>query len=136
MKRIVPLLLVGLCVCYAFAAANEQLPIQHKQAFSIVDKSTSHMDIRFTLPEFEIEEVAIGESVFHRIIMTGAGSTLDSGYPELPTLSISVAIPRQGSVNVEALSYQQNLLTQFHAYPVQQGQELESPKSFVIDSDY
>jgi len=73
---------------------------------------------------------------YHRVMLGEAGSTMESGLPELPTLSMTLAIPRQGSVQVEALGHEQNLITQFNAYPLQQGQEYESPKSFVKNADY
>ncbi|MBW6514258.1 MAG: T9SS type A sorting domain-containing protein [Candidatus Syntrophosphaera sp.] len=136
MKRIMLLLLVSMSVCIVLAASGDYVPAQQSRAFAITAKSAGHMDITFTLPSFEIEELAVGEDVFHRIFIPHAGSTLESGLPELPTLSMNLAIPRQGSVQIEALGSSQDVLAQFKAYPVQQGSALESPKSFVIDADF
>jgi hypothetical protein len=136
MKKIVLLLMLSMCVYLAFASGQANVPVDYKQAFAITQKQADHMDISFTLPQFEIEEVEQGSTVYHRIVMPEVGTTLESGLPELPTISMSVAIPRRGGVQVQALSTQQNLITQFHAYPVQQGQDLEAPKSFVINADF
>ena len=136
MKRALLVILASLGVCLAFAAGSDYAPTFYKQAFAIASQAPDHMDVTFTLPDFEIEEVAEGGNVFHRVVLPDAGTTLESGLPELPTLSVSLAIPRQGSAHVEALNTQQNLLTQFLAYPVQQGQELESPKSFVMNAGF
>ncbi len=136
MKRFALLLMLSLSVCLALASVADTEAAQAQQAFMITSRSASHMDISFTLPEFQIEEVQEGGETFHRLLIPGAGTTLQSGLPELPTLSMSLAIPRQGSVHIQDLNTEQNLLTQYRAWPVQQGQELESPKSFVINSDF
>jgi len=136
MKKLVLLLVVGLCVSLAMAAGPEGTPVSYKQAFSVTDKNANHMDIRFTLPEFEVEEVSVSDQVFHRIIMPDTGTTLDSGLPELPTISMSLAIPRQGTPQVTLLNSQPELVSAFRAYPVQKGQELESPKGFVYNADF
>lgn len=136
MNRKILLLLLSISVCLVFAEASEYVPTQYNQAFAITAKAADHMDITFTLPEFTLEEAIEGESVYQRVLMPDAGTTLDSGYPELPTISISLAIPRQGSFQIQALNTQQSLLPQFLPYPVQQGQELDSPKGFVLNTDY
>lgn len=136
MKQFLLLLFLSISVCAVVAASGDDAPTQYMRAFSVISKSPEHMDIRFTLPEFEVEEVTVGESVYHRVLMPDAGSTMQAGLPELPTISVSVAIPRQGGVSVNAQNSQQNLLTGFHAYPLQQGEELENPKSFVINSGF
>lgn len=136
MKRFALLLMLSLSVCLALASVADTEAAQAQQAFMITSRSADHMDISFTLPEFQIEEVQEGGETFHRLLIPGAGTTLQSGLPELPTLSMSLAIPRQGSVHIQDLNTEQNLLTQYRAWPVQQGQELESPKSFVINSDF
>ena len=136
MKHFLLLLLAGLAVSFAFAAASDQTPIQSGQAFAIMDKAASHTDIRFTLPEFEIEQTEGGGVNYQRIRLPGSGSTLEDGLPELPTLSMNLAIPRRGGVEVRVLSQEQSQIQQFLAYPVQQGLNEEAPKSFVIDSAF
>ncbi|HNT52143.1 MAG TPA: C25 family peptidase propeptide domain-containing protein, partial [Candidatus Syntrophosphaera sp.] len=136
MKRTLLLLLMSIGVCLVFAVNSEFAPTQSRQAFNITSKAADHMDITFTLPEFELEELTVGDNTYHRILMPDAGCTLESGFPELPTIGMSLAIPRRGSFNLEALNFQQTVLTQYLAYPVQQGQELESPKSFVLNADF
>lgn len=136
MKKLVLLLVVGLCVSLSFAASFENAPVSYKQAFSVTDRSADHMDIHFVMPEFEVEEVNVGDQVFHRILLPDSGTTLESGLPELPTLTITLAIPRRGTPYVTLQGSQTQLLSAYKAYPVQQGQELESPKSFVLDASF
>ena len=136
MKHLILLLLAVLAVSFVFAAAGEYTPTQFNQAFAITDKAANHTDIRFSLPQFELEQSEVGGAIYQRIILPGAGSTLDSGFPELPTLSVHLAIPRRGGVEVSVLSQEQSQIQQFMAYPVQQGQQEEAPKSFVIDAAF
>lgn len=101
MKHFLLLLLAGLAVSFAFAAASDQTPIQSGQAFAIMDKAASHTDIRFTLPEFEIEQTEGGGVNYQRIRLPGSGSTLEDGLPELPTLSMNLAIPALAELKLE-----------------------------------
>ncbi|MDD4224297.1 MAG: C25 family cysteine peptidase [Candidatus Cloacimonetes bacterium] len=136
MKRLLLLLLAGISVSFIFATASEFSPIQPDQAFTVSNKAADHTDIHFNLPQFDIEQTEGGGSNFQRIVLSGAGSTLASGLPELPTLSMNLAIPRQGGVQVSVIGQEQSVIPGFMAYPVQQGLQEETPKSFVIDSNY
>jgi hypothetical protein len=136
MKKTLLLLLASLCVSIAVAAVQEKVPISYMSAFSITANSSDHMDIRFDLPQYSIETAEIGDNAYHRIVLPDAGSTMESGLPELPTLSVNVAIPRQGGVSIEAVNSTFSTLTQFNPYPVQHGEQEESPKSFVINADF
>lgn len=125
-----------MCVYFAFAAFSAVAPTQYKQAFTITERTSSHMDVRFTLPEYDFKAVSMGGDTYHQIIMPDAGTTLETGLPELPTISMSIAIPRRGGVNVSALAAEQSVLTQFKAYPVQEQQDSATPKAFVVNNDY
>lgn len=121
MKRTIVSALLSLSLCLAFALITESQPVQHREAFEITARSRNYMDIRFTLPEFEMEDVTAGGQSFQKIMLPGAGTTMTSGLPELPVLTLNLAIPRQGSVNLQVLSSRTTSLQQFNAYPVQQG---------------
>ncbi|HOF59074.1 MAG TPA: C25 family cysteine peptidase [Candidatus Cloacimonadota bacterium] len=136
MKRTIVSALLSLSLCLAFALITESQPVQHREAFEITARSRNYMDIRFTLPEFEMEDVTAGGQSFQKIMLPGAGTTMTSGLPELPVLTLNLAIPRQGSVNLQVLSSRTTSLQQFNAYPVQQGAELESPKAFQQDAGF
>ncbi len=136
MKRIIVSALLSLSLCLAFAMITESQPIQHRDAFEITARSQNYMDIRFALPEFEVEDVTAGGQNFQRIMLPGAGTTMTSGLPELPVLTLTLAIPRQGSVNLQVLSSETTSLQRFNAYPMQQDDELDSPKAFQQDAGF
>jgi len=136
MKKHILLLFAALCVAVVFAGVAEFEPTQASQAFKVTAKASNHTDIRFELPAWDIELVEAGGSSFQKIILPGAGNTLESGLPELPTLSMNLAIPRQGGVQLSVLGRQHSVVPEFMAYPVQQGLQEEYPKSFVINQDF
>ncbi|HNQ44119.1 MAG TPA: C25 family peptidase propeptide domain-containing protein, partial [Candidatus Cloacimonadota bacterium] len=114
MKRLILVLLVSLVCGLASAAAIGEVMPAYQSAFHIGSKSAHTMDIDFTLPEFEILQESAGEQVYHRISLSEAASLMQSGMPELPMISTTIAIPHQGGVNIEVLSSQHSILPQYN----------------------
>lgn len=136
MKKIAILLLVSLFCGLAFAAGADYAPTSLKSAFEILRQTDTGMDIDFRVPQYKVTLVEANGQTFHRIEMPGSASLMKSGYPDLPVITTSIAIPHQGGVNIEVLNSQQSVITQYNAYPLQQGAELQSPKSFVQNAQY
>ncbi|HOD59174.1 MAG TPA: C25 family cysteine peptidase [Candidatus Syntrophosphaera sp.] len=134
-KKVSLVLMLGLSLS-AILAFNDNILPQSNHAFQITTKSTNYLDIQFTLPSYDITEEEANGNTYQRIMMPESGTTLESGLPELPTLSIMLAIPRQGSVQIETLNSQTEVLAQFLPYPVQEEQNSASPKSFLIDNAF
>jgi hypothetical protein len=103
-------------------------------AFSIVEKSTQHMDIKFELPEFEIKQAEHRGTGYQRFVLQETGYLTEEGMPELPTLSTMIAIPAQGSAHVELIGSRTKLLSNIRPYPVQN--EKSGPGEFSINTDY
>ena len=136
MKRSVCVFMAVLLVACAYGAASEIFPRVSNSAFQLGNRSSQGLEFSFTLPEFQILQETTDGQVYHRISLSEAASLMQSGMPELPTISTTIAIPHQGSVSVEVLSAQHSILPQYNAYPLQQGNELESPKAFIKNQDY
>ncbi|MCB5276310.1 MAG: C25 family cysteine peptidase [Candidatus Cloacimonadaceae bacterium] len=136
MKKLITLMLVSLMCGLAFASTADISTTAFKSAFEISHRSPLYMDIDFHLPQYQVTSDLAGSQSFHRINLPGAATLMQSGMPELPVITTSIAIPHQGSVNIEVLSSEQSVLSEFNAYPLQQGSELESPKSFVQNTQY
>lgn len=130
------LILVSLFCGLAFAAGADYAPTSLKSAFEIQQQGNGSMEIDFRLPQYRIVAKESNGQTFHRIELPGAGTLMKSGLPELPVITTTIAIPHQGGVNVEVINSQQSIITQYNAYPLQQGAELESPKAFVQNADY
>jgi len=131
MKKLALLLMLSLLCGLAVATGADYAPTSYKTAFEIKSQNAQHMELGFTLPEFEVLEEIQGDAVYHKINLPGSGSLMQSGMPDLPVITTTIAIPYQGGVNIEVLSSEQSYLSQFNAYPLQQGQELDSPKAFI-----
>lgn len=136
MKKNLLLVLMSMMLCFAFATATHAAPNSLNTAFTISQRNATSMQVRFDLPQYNIVEENKGATNYQRIVIPQAGSLMQSGLPELPTLSTSIAIPAHGSVNIEVLNSQQDVLSGFLPYPVQQGNNLDEPKGFVIDNGY
>ena len=136
MKRLFLVLLASLVCGLAAAAAIGEVMPAYQSAFQIGSRSVNSMDITFTLPEFEVRQETAGGQIYHRISLSEAASLMQSGMPELPMISTTIAIPHQGGVSIEVLGAQHSILPQYNAYPLQQGNELESPKAFIKNQDF
>jgi hypothetical protein len=136
MKRLFSRFAGDLCVWGLAAAAQGEVMPAYQSAFQIGSRSVNSMDITFTLPEFEVRQETAGGQIYHRISLSEAASLMQSGMPELPMISTTIAIPHQGGVSIEVLSAQHSILPQYNAYPLQQGNELESPKAFIKNQDF
>lgn len=136
MKRIISLLLILLATGLVFATSDYSLPTNLNSAFTLGVRNSSFMNVNFVLPEFTLQEETNGETVYNKIVIPNTPTLMESGMPELPIVTTSIAIPNTGGVNIEVLSTQQTVIHNFLPYPVQQGNNLESPKGFVVNNNY
>jgi len=137
MKKIITLLLTILAAGSMFANAYDfNQPPNLNSAFALGARNDSNMRVNFVLPEYSVQEETYGETVYHKIMLPLSGTLMEPGMPELPSVCTYIAIPHRGGVNIEVLSTQQTVIPNFLPYPVQQGNNLESPKGFVLNSDY
>jgi len=130
------LMLVSLVCGLAFAAGVSNAPISYKSAFEFQAQDQTGMDISFTLPYYEIKKESTNGQTFHRIELPDAGTLMQDGMPELPVITTTIAIPHQGSVFVEVQNAQHSTLSQYNAFPLQEGNDPDSPKAFVQNTDY
>ncbi len=136
MKRLLFLLLVSLLASLVFASVDGNTPVSYNSAFVIGEKSPASMRVNFTLPSFDLQEETVANKTYNRIVLPNTGTLMEQGMPELPTISTMIAIPAHGKVNIEVVNSSQRIITGFLPYPLQQGNSLESPKSFQINDDY
>lgn len=129
-------MLVSLLCGLAFAVGASDALISYRSAFDFQVQDQEGMDISFTLPSFEVKKELSNGQAFHRIDLPHASTLMQDGMPELPVITTTIAIPHRGSVYIEVQNAQHSILSQFNAYPLQQGNELDSPKAFVQNTDY
>lgn len=136
MKTITLVLLACLAAGLMFGLNTEQAMKSYNSAFSVGAKSSSWMQLSFTLPDYNVTDETAGSTNYKKIVIQDAGTLLESGMPEFPTISTSIAVPAHGNVSIEVISSEQHTIPGFLPYPVQQGAALDSPKSFLLNSDY
>jgi len=130
------LLLVSLFCGLAFAVGVSNALNSYRSAFDLQAQDSSGMDISFTLPAFEIKNEISNGQTFQRIDLPDAGTLMQDGMPELPVITTTIAVPHSGSVFIEVQNAQHSILSQYNAYPLQQGNNLDSPKAFVQNINY
>ncbi|MGI6198215.1 MAG: C25 family cysteine peptidase, partial [Candidatus Cloacimonadaceae bacterium] len=136
MKKHVLLIVVALVVGFAFAAVSDYVPVDYRSAFEVTNSNTGKMNIRFTLPEYTLENVTVGDMQFQKVHIQDAGQTVQDGLPQLPYLTITLAIPYQGAPQLSFIGAQTQVINNIRAYPVQEGIAEESPKGFVYDAAF
>ncbi len=128
------LILVLMSLVFLYAAETDYSAIQTNRPFAIQSRSGNAMNIKFTLPEFEIKNETLSSANYQKIFMQNAEYLAEDGMPELPVLSTSIAIPHRGGVQLEVLNTEFNVITQYMPYPVQAGMETDNPKSVNFNS--
>ncbi|MCF7912461.1 MAG: T9SS type A sorting domain-containing protein [Candidatus Cloacimonetes bacterium] len=98
----------------------------------------NEIELQFTVPDYEIENLEAEGNIYQRIITTGAGEYVQPGYPDIPCFSTLVAVPDMGEVCMEINGVEQSIIENIAIYPRQSLQsESQSPmRAFVIDNDF
>lgn len=128
-------MLLGIMSIMLFAAGVNASPYAASQPFSINSRSGNSMQIRFTLPEYEIKSELHDGVQYKKIYVNGAEYLAEDGMPELPVLTTTIAIPARGGVSLRNLGSVQNTIGQFLPYPVQAGMDISGPKALQINTN-
>ena len=136
MRTHILFVVLALIATSAFAAINEYVPVDYSSAFRVTNGSSGQMNIRFTLPDYTLENVTVGDKQFQKVHIKDAGHTLDDGLPQLPFLTLTIAIPRRGAPQLSLANTQTQVISNINAYPVQEGMAEENPKGFVYNADF
>lgn len=136
MKIVAFVVLACLIASFGFGLGNDQSIKSFNSAFTMGAKSSSWMQLGFSLPDYTVENEQVRGTNYQKLIIPEAATLMQSGMPELPIITTSVAVPVHGNVSVEVISSQQLTIPNFRPYPVQQGDNLDSPKSFLLNNDY
>jgi len=133
MKRIV-ILIALFCLVRMIVMPNLAAVQVANDAFTIGSKTAQSMEIQFALPDFEIVEENASGTVYQKINMQNSGYLTETGMPELPTLSTMIAIPNQGSVQVELIDTHTKMIKHIIPYPSQGGIYETDSRNLTINS--
>jgi hypothetical protein len=136
MKLVTLIILACLVASMGFGMSTEQALKSYNSAFTVGAKGSGWMQVGFILPEYTVTEEVAGGNSYKKIVIPDAGTLLTSGMPDFPMITTSIAVPIHGNVSIEVISSQQHTVPGFTPYPVQQGDMLDSPKSFQLNNNY
>ena len=125
--KVLAVMLMSTCSLLANTATQ-------RSAFSLISRSDQHMDIRFTLPAYELNNQRHQGEDYHQLTINEASYPVKEGMPELPVLSRMIAIPRQGKVEIEVLGSRTSTMQNIQPLPVQS--DKSGPRQFSIDKEY
>ncbi|HPR16663.1 MAG TPA: C25 family cysteine peptidase, partial [Candidatus Cloacimonadota bacterium] len=108
------------------------------QLFDIRNSNSQDTAISFNLAGYEQQSVQEGNRIFQKISYQNEGRHLETGKPDLPCFSRFVAIPFEGTVSVEIVSFQKEIVPNIDVYPTQhvQSESRQENRDFAIDSDF
>lgn len=133
MKRLL-LIVIGLCCLPLIALENDFSKLN--SGFFVSDQSSDSIDLKFTLPQYELEAISQEGELYQKIMVKGAGTLTEQGYPELPVLTTTIAIPAQGNVEVEILSARQSIISGIKPYPAQDESLPVSGRVFLQNASF
>ena len=106
--------------------------------FEVIADNRTESEIQFSLNGFNLETVYENGTEYQKITYQNSGEFLEVGKPDLPRFSGLIAIPNEGNVTLEIISYEYETLENILVYPRQElGSESNpNPRNFVIDEDF
>lgn len=103
---------------------------------TMLNESSNALTIKFTLPEYALQEAMAEGQRLHRIAMDGGMPTADEGYPELRMFSVPIAIPIDGSATARVLSAASEDVRNILIQPVPTLHVVDGERSYQTKRDY
>ncbi len=134
MKKLVILILIFISITL-FSIRVEILDNAHKPLFENQYSDLKTTEIHFSLGEYETENISESGKNFQKISYWNEGELLEFGKPELPTFTRLIALPNEGAISVEMISYRKEVLSDILVYPQQELLSESQPNrnEFTID---
>ncbi|NQV18168.1 MAG: T9SS type A sorting domain-containing protein [Armatimonadetes bacterium] len=107
----------------------------HKQLFENISNNQEITKIQFSLDGYDIQNVSESGINFQKISYWNEGEFLEIGKPELPKFTRLIALPNEGTVSVEIISFRKEVLSDILVYPQQELLSESQPNrnEFIID---
>ena len=109
-----------------------------KDLFECVSSNSNETQVKFSLPGYQMETITENGEKYQKITYWNEGEFTEVGKPNLPRFSRFIAIPDEGSVTVEVMGYEDEILSDIIIYPKQPFQSESNPEHppFTIDTDF
>ncbi len=140
MKFKINLFVIFICFA-AFPLYSEYVEINSSESAELFEASSLNdreIHVNFSLDGYERQLVEVAGKEYLQISHPLGGDLLGFGLPELPVFSQLLAIPDQGSVSWEIISYEEELITVPAIFPRQnlQSESSREVPEFIINEEY
>ncbi len=135
MKKFSIILLALLFGVNAFSNWVEIPQNTGKDLFGYTNLSDAKTEITFTLDGYEMDTIEENGVRYQKISYWNEGEFIEVGKPDLPRFTRLVAIPNQGEVTFEIISFEEEIISDITVYPQQELQIESQPANtgFIID---
>lgn len=101
---------------------------------ALTESDSEGVMISVDVPGFYVDDVELGGMLFKSVTVPNAGRSLDIGFPEVPKISIQVAVPDTGSVTVREIDRQLQALDNYKIAPMQKPTtDLDGQPEFIME---
>ncbi len=137
MKKLI-LMFVSMIGFFLSATWIEIPENSRSKLFEHVSGDIESVELEFSLNGYEFETFEERGDIYHKISYWNEGERLEIGKPDLPVFSRLVAIPHEGEVSVEIMSYETGIIPDILIYPQQELQidGQERCREFIIDENF
>ena len=137
-KRVLAALALLAAAGIAYAEWRPVGPGSGSARVSILENSTSRTVFEVSVPGLDVSPVSVEGDEYSRLSLPGdVFAVLDEGRPELPKVSVLLAIPTGASVSARAEVLETSILEAANVYPLQPPLlDGDEPGPLVIDPDF
>ncbi len=97
----------------------------------------AEIELTFHLDGYEQDKLIQNDIEYTKLSHQESGSLCEEGKPDLPVFTKIIAIPAQGDINQEILSYQSRQINDIVIYPCERlDQDSNTQERFIIDENY
>ena len=101
---------------------------------AIVGSDGDGVTVTVEIPGFYTEDVELGGMLFTSISVPEAGRSLEIGFPEVPKISVQVAVPDTGNVTIQEIDRQSQALDGYRIAPMQKPTtDMDAQPDFIME---
>ncbi len=89
------------------------------ETFQVLSQNEDELIVKFTLPEFELQNIKNKNGGYHRIVCEDGIRSTRAGYPQPPFVTEIVGLPVDGNIDIQIIEKQQRSKKNINIYPVE-----------------
>ncbi len=104
--------------------------------FTVLEKTSSYMDISFKLDDYQIIKKKYSGTEYTHIIHQTSAYLIEKGLPEIPYFTVTIAVPANGSININSSTIKEDRLTNIVPFPSQGMEKDVNTEPLIVQSSY